>query len=107
MQKLKREDEIIVLKGKDRGKIGKIKKLDFRRQRVLVEGVNRMKKAIRPTQQNPQGDVIDKEFPIHLSNVALVSPKTKNATRVRIEIRDGKRIRMAVACGSILKDSKQ
>ena len=55
MQKIKIDDKVIVLKGKDQGKTGKVKKLDLKKNRVLVEGVNLLKKAIKPTQENPAG----------------------------------------------------
>ncbi|MCB9060708.1 MAG: 50S ribosomal protein L24 [Halobacteriovoraceae bacterium] len=102
MQKLKLNDEVVVLTGKDKGKTGKIKRINFNKGKVLVENVNVVKKAIRPTQQNPDGGLIDVEVPVHISNVAVISPKTKKATRVRIETKDGKRVRIAVSCGSVL-----
>ena len=106
MQKLKLEDEVIVLAGKDKGKQGKLKRIDFKNQKVLVEGVNMVKKAMKPTQENPSGGIATIEKAIHLSNVAIVSPKTKKATRVRIEEKDGKRVRVAVVCGSVLDKKK-
>lgn len=102
MQKLKINDEVIVLAGKDKGKTGKIQNLDFKKSRVLVEGVNVVRKALKPSQENPNGGFSDLEKPVHISNVALVSPKTKKATRVRIETKDNKKVRVAVACGSVL-----
>lgn len=102
MQKLKVDDEVIVLAGKDKGKTGKVAKINFKKSTVLIAGVNVVKKAIRPTQENPAGGIIDMESPIHISNVAVVSPKTKKATRVRVENKDGKSFRVAVACGSKL-----
>lgn len=102
MQKLKVNDEVVILAGKDKGKSGKIKKIYFGQSSVLVEGVNMKKKAIRPSQQSPEGGIVDVESPLHISNVAIVSPKTKKATRVKIETKDGKRIRVAKACGTVL-----
>lgn len=102
MQKLKVNDEVIVLAGKSKGRTGTIEKINFKKDTVLVKGVNLVKKTIRASQENPDGGIIDKEAPLHISNIALVSPQTKKATRVRIEERDGKRVRVAVACGSVL-----
>tara|TARA_B100001971_G_scaffold214585_1_gene252833 strand:- start:45761 stop:46072 length:312 start_codon:yes stop_codon:yes gene_type:complete len=102
MQKLKVNDEVIVLAGKDSGKKGKVKKINFKRKTVLVEGVNLYKKAIRPTQENPNGGFADLEKGINISNVAVVSPKTGGPTRVRIEEKDGKKTRVATKCGSVL-----
>lgn len=102
MQKLKLNDEIIVVAGKDKGKTGKVTKINFKANRVTVEGVNLVKKALKPSSENPDGGFTDLEKPIHISNVQVLSPKTKKATRVRIEERDGKKIRVAVACGTVL-----
>lgn len=103
MEKLKVNDEVIVLSGKDKGKTGKIKQIFRKRNRVLVEGVNIVKKTIKPTQENPAGGIADTEVALHLSSVAFVSPKNKKATRIRIEQRDGKNVRVAVSCGSVIK----
>ena len=84
MQKLKVDDEVVVLAGKDKGKTGKVAKIDLKNKKVLVSGVNLVKKTMRPSQENPTGGILDVERPLHLSNVAVVSPKDKKATRVRI-----------------------
>ena len=102
MQKLKVNDEVIVLAGKDKGKTGKVVKLNFKTSRVMVSKINMVTKARKRGSQEAS-DFIEVEHPIHISNVALVSPKTKKATRVRIETHDGKRVRVAVACGSVMK----
>ncbi|MDD0854497.1 50S ribosomal protein L24 [Halobacteriovorax sp. GB3] len=102
MQKIKVNDDVVVIAGKDKGKTGKVQKLNFKTNTVLVEGVNLVKKAVKPTQENPQGGIFEVERPVHISNVAVVSPKTKKATRVRIEAKDGKNVRVAVACGTVL-----
>lgn len=102
MQKLKVNDEVIVLAGKDKGKTGTVEKINFKKKRVHVKGVNVMKKAVKPTQENPAGGIVDVEIPVHISNVAVKSPKTGKATRVAIEVKDGKKVRVAKACGSVL-----
>lgn len=102
MQKLKVNDEVIVIAGKDKGKKGTVQSINFKRKTALVGGVNVVKKAIKPTQENPNGGFSDVEKGINLSNIAIVSPKTGNATRVRIEEKDGKKIRVATKCGSVL-----
>ncbi len=102
MQKLKVNDEVIVVAGKDKGKTGKVDKINFKKNEVIVAGVNIVKKALKPSQENPQGGFAEVERPLHVSNVAVVSPKTKKSTRVRIEEKDGKKVRVAVACGSVL-----
>ena len=99
MQRLKVDDEVIVLVGKDKGKTGRIVKLNFKTDRVMVSKVNMVKKTKKRGQQDVS-DFVEVEHPIHISNVALISPKTKKATRVRIEKREGKNVRVAVVCGS-------
>ncbi len=103
MQKLRIDDEVIVIAGKDKGKKGKLKKIYAKRNVVVVEGVNINKKAIKPTQENPNGGHLEFEKPIDVSNIALVSPKTGKATRVKIEEKDGKKVRVAVKCGTVIK----
>lgn len=102
MQKLKLNDEVIVIAGKDKGKKGKLTSLNFKRKTAIVEGVNLVKKSMKPDQENPSGGFAEMEKGINLSNIALVSPKTGAATRVRIEEKDGKKTRVATKCGSVL-----
>jgi len=102
MRKLRVNDEVIVLAGKNKGKTGTISSINTKKNIVTVKGVNLVKKALRPTQENPNGGITEMEAPLNRSNVAVVSPKTKKATRVRIENKDGKNVRVAVACGSVL-----
>lgn len=102
MQKLKVNDEVIVLSGKDKNKKSKIKSINFKKNTVLVDGLNLVKKAQKPSQENPNGGFSDLEKPMHISNVSVVSPKTGAATRVRIEVQDGKKVRVATKCGSLL-----
>jgi len=103
MQKLKLNDEVIVLAGKNKGKTGKLKSINSKRNTVVVDGVNLVKKAVKPTQENPNGGFADIEKPLNRSNVAVVSPKTGKATRVRVEQKDGKKVRVAISCGSVLE----
>ncbi len=102
MQKLKINDDVVILAGKENGKTGKVKSINFKQKRVIVGGVNLIKKAVKPTQENPNGGFSEIEKGLHISNVAVVSPKTGKATRVRIEEKDGKKARVAVSCGSVL-----
>jgi large subunit ribosomal protein L24 len=102
MQKLKLNDEVIILAGKDNGKKGKVLNINWKTNRVLVEGINTVRKSIKPTQENPNGGFADLEKAVHISNVAVVSPKTGKATSVRIETKDGKKVRVATTCGSTL-----
>lgn len=103
MQKIKVNDEVVIIAGKDKGKTGKVKTLNFKKSVAIVEGINLVKKTLKPTQENPAGGIVEKEAAIHMSNISLVSPKTKKATRVRIEEKDGKKVRVAVACGTVIE----
>lgn len=102
MQKLKLNDEVIVLAGKNKDRKGKVLSINWKKRKVTVEGVNMVKKALKPSQENPNGGFADVERPLDISNVAVVSPKTGGATRVRIEDKDGKKVRVATKCGSEL-----
>lgn len=102
MQKIKVNDEVVVIAGRDKGKKGKVESINFKRKTAIVGGVNTVKKAVRPTQEDPNGGFADIEKGINLSNIAVVSPKTGTATRVRIEEKDGKKVRVATKCGSVL-----
>jgi len=95
MQKLKVSDTVVVLAGKDKGKQGKVKNINWKTNRVLVEGVNVVKKAMKPNQQAPQGGLVDLEKALHISNVAVADPKTGKATRVKVQEKNGKKIRVA------------
>lgn len=94
MRKIKKGDEIIVLVGKDRGKRGKVMRLVDAGNRVLVEGINVYKKAIKPDPQKKiNGGVIDREMPLHISNVALYNPVTKRGDRAGVKVLSGKKVR--------------
>jgi large subunit ribosomal protein L24 len=94
MQKLKLNDNVVILAGKDKGKSGKIKNINWKTNRVLVEGINVVKKAMKPTQQNPQGGLVDLEKAVHISNVAVADPKSGKPTRVKVQVKNGKNIRV-------------
>ena len=80
--RIKKDDTVVVLAGKDKGATGKVLKVFVEEQRVLVEGVNMAKRHTAPNVTHPQGGVIAKEASLHISNVALRDPKTGKATRV-------------------------
>lgn len=95
-------DKVIVISGKDKGKTGTIQKVDPRSNRVVVENVNVRKKHKKPTQQNPEGSILEIYAPIDASNVMLVDPKTKKPTRVKHDVVKGKKVRVAKASGTQL-----
>lgn len=103
MQKIRVNDEVIVTAGRDKGKKSTVKSLNFKSKTAIVEGVNMVKKSVKPSQENPDGGFMEMEKGIDMSNIAVVSPKTGTATRVRIEDKNGKKVRVAVKCGSELK----
>jgi large subunit ribosomal protein L24 len=102
--RIRTDDEVIVISGKDRGKKGKVLRVDPKKDRVYVEGLNMIKRHQRPQQTGATaqqtGGVIEKEGPIHLSNVMLLDPKDGKPTRVGVEIADGKRFRIARRSGT-------
>jgi large subunit ribosomal protein L24 len=106
--KIRRDDEVVVISGKDRGKTGRVLRVDPKKSKVYVEGLNIVKRHQRPTQvPNAQraesvGGVIEKEGPIHISNVMLIDPKDKKPTRVGIAREGGSRARVARRSGTQL-----
>jgi large subunit ribosomal protein L24 len=98
--KIRKDDTVVVLAGKDKGKIGKVLKVMPKEERVLVEGVNLVKRHTKPDVSNPQGGVIPKEASIHVSNVAIRDPKTGKPTRVGFKVNDkGAKVRFAKGSG--------
>ena len=104
--RIKSGDEVIVVGGKDRGKRGKVLRVEPAKNRLYVEGLNIIKRHQRPQQvagaqrAEQVGGVIEKEGPIHFSNVMLADPKDGKPTRVGVEIEDGKRYRVAKRSGT-------
>lgn len=99
---VKKGDKVKVLSGKDRGKEGTILEAFPKKDRVLVEGINMVKKHSKPSQENPQGGILNQEASIHVSNVMPIDPKTGEPTRVGYEVRDGKKVRIAKKSGEVL-----
>jgi large subunit ribosomal protein L24 len=102
--KIRRDDEVVVISGKDRGKTGKVLRVDPKKQRVYVAGLNIIKRHQRPLPNAPQREagVIEREGPIHISNVMLIDPKTKKHTRVGVSREGGTRNRVTRASGTKL-----
>lgn len=100
---LKKDDKVKVVAGKDKGKIGKVLKVDQKKNRVLVENINMMKRHSRPSAQNRQGGIIEKEAPIHWSNVMLMCNKCMTPVRVKMQIlEDGKKKRICRKCDEFI-----
>jgi large subunit ribosomal protein L24 len=100
--KVKKGDEVVVLTGRDKGKSGEIIAVDRETMRVTVRGINMVKRHQRQT-QTAQAGIVEKELPIHVSNVALRDPKTKKPTRVGFKtLGDGRKVRVARKSGEVL-----
>ncbi|MBD7983713.1 50S ribosomal protein L24 [Sporosarcina sp. Sa2YVA2] len=99
---VKKGDKVMVITGKDKGKTGVILAAFPKKDRVLVEGINIVKKHTKPNQANPQGGIISQEAAIHVSNVMLIDPKSGEPTRVGFKFEDGKKIRIAKKSGEAL-----
>jgi large subunit ribosomal protein L24 len=103
--KIRTQDEVVVISGKDKGKTGRVLRVDRKNERVFVEGLNMVKRHQRPLPGRPnmQVGVIEREGPIHVSNVAIVDPKDKKPTRVSVRRgEDGSRMRVTKRSGSEL-----
>ena len=100
-------DTVVVIAGKEKGKQGKIKACEPKKNRVVVEGVNMVKRHTKPSQANPQGGIIEKEAPINVSNVMILDPESKKPTRIRKEKQAaGSYVRVAVKSGAVLDNVK-
>ena len=101
--RIKKDDEVIVISGRDKGSKGRVLKVLRDKDQVIVEGVGRAKKHQKPSQKNPQGGIIEKDLPIHVSKVMLLDPELQKPTRVRMgKDSDGNKVRVAVKSGKQL-----
>ena len=100
---IKKGDTVHVLAGEDRGKQGRVLKVLVDKQRAIVEGVNMVTKATKPNAQHPQGGLVKMEAPIHISNLALLDPKSGKPTRIGRRKEDGKTVRYAKKSGEEIK----
>ena len=100
--KIKKGDKVVVLSGKDKGKHGEVTKSLPKEDKVIVSGVNIHTRHRKPTQANPQGGLERAEAPLHVSKVAIEDPKTGKPTRVRFEVRDGNKVRVAARSGETI-----
>ncbi|MHC5522020.1 50S ribosomal protein L24 [Ligilactobacillus saerimneri] len=99
---IKKNDKVKVIAGKDKGKEGEVLQTFPDKDRVIVKGVNVVKKHQKPTNANPNGGIIDVEAPIHVSNVMLIDPSNNEATRVGFKVEDGKKVRVSKKSGKTL-----
>lgn len=102
MNRIRRDDLVVLTKGRDRGKEGKVREVSPKEGRAIVADVNVMKKHVKPNQQARQAGIVEFEAPIQLSNLALVCSKCSQPTRVGIRIlEDGSRARFCKKCGEL------
>ena len=101
-QKIKKGDRVVILSGRDKGKHGEVTRSMPKDGKVLVSGVNVVTRHRKPSQANPQGGLERTEAPLHVSKVAIEDPKTGKPTRVRFEVRDGKKVRVAARSGELI-----
>lgn len=102
MRRIRKNDTVVITAGKDKGKTGKVIRVLPEKNAVIVEQANLVKKHQRPTQRNQTGGIVDKEAPIHISNVMLLDGKTNKGTRFGVTVsQDGQRVRVAKKSGTV------
>ena len=100
--KIKKGDQVVVTTGREKGKRGEVLRVDRERRRVVITGVNMVKRHQRPTAGNP-GGILDKEASLHISNVAIVDPRTNLPTRIGYKtLEDGRKVRVAKRSGEVI-----
>lgn len=103
MLRIKKEDTVQVTAGKDKGKTGKVIKVFPDQDELIVENVNLVKKAVKKSEQYPQGGFVEVEKPLHVSNVMLIDPKTNKPTRFGVKmLKDGKKVRISKKSGEVI-----
>lgn len=100
--KIRKNDNVIILKGKNRGKEGKVLSVFPKIDKVIVEGMNIAKKRIKSRMTGKPGQMVEVSMPIHVSNVSLIDPKTKKPTRVSFKIEKDKKVRVSKKSGEII-----
>ncbi len=101
--KIRKDDQVVITTGKEKGKTGKVARVIPKTGKVLVEGLNIIKKHMRPSSQHRQGGIIDIEVPISISNVMLICGKCKGPVRIgRKSLEDGKKVRFCKKCGEVM-----
>ncbi|KGO82772.1 large subunit ribosomal protein L24 [Flavobacterium cauense R2A-7] len=100
--KVKSGDVVKVIAGDHKGAEGKILRVLREKNKAVVEGVNMVSKHTKPSAKNPQGGIVKKEAPIHISNIALIDPKTKSATKVGVKVEGDKKVRVSKKSNQVL-----
>jgi large subunit ribosomal protein L24 len=103
MLRIRRDDKVIVISGKDKGKTGKVIKIFPALRKAVVENINVVKKAVKKSDQYPSGGFVDLEKPIHLSNLMLIDPRTNKPTRKKVDVlKDGAKVRVSKKSGETI-----
>jgi large subunit ribosomal protein L24 len=100
--KIKSGDTVKVIAGDHKGAEGKVLKVDREKNKAIIEGINMVSKHTKPSAKNPQGGIVKKEAPVHISNIALIDPKSKKATRVGIKVEGDKKVRFSKKSNQVL-----
>ena len=100
--KIKKGDTVRIIAGDHKGTEGKVMRVFVEKNKAIVEGANMVSKHEKPSAKNPQGGIVKKEAPLHVSNLALIDAKSGDATRVGFEIRDGKKVRYSKKSNEVI-----
>ncbi len=100
--KIKSGDTVRVVAGDHKGSEGKVVSVDLIKNKAIVEGINMVSKHEKPSAKNPQGGIVKKEAPIHVSNLSLIDKKSGETTRVGFEVRDGKKVRVSKKSNEVI-----
>ena len=100
--KIKTGDTVRIIAGDHKGTEGKVTKVFIEKNKAIVEGANMVSKHEKPSASNPQGGIVKKEAPIHISNLSLIDSKSKETTRVGVEVRDGKKVRFSKKSNEVI-----
>ncbi len=100
--RIKTGDTVRVIAGDHKGTEGKVLRVDIKNNKAIVEGANMVSKHEKPSAKNPQGGIVEKEAPLHISNLSLIDAKSGSATRVGFEMRDGKKVRFAKKSNEVI-----
>ncbi len=100
--KIKTGDTVRIIAGDHKGTEGKVVSVDRKKNKAIVEGANMVSKHEKPSANNPQGGIVKKEAPLHISNLSLIDPKSGEATKVGYEIRDGKKVRFSKKSNEVI-----
>lgn len=100
--KIKTGDTVRIIAGDHKGTEGKVMRVDIRKNKAIVEGANMVSKHEKPSAKNPQGGIVQKEAPLHISNLSLIDAKSGEATRIGYDMRDGKKVRFAKKSNEVI-----